>query len=795
MKFTLSWLKRHLETDASLETICKTLTDIGLELEDLNNPAEKYAPFKVALIESTEQHPDADRLKVCTVKHENGETKLVCGAPNARGGMKGIFAPEGSYIPGTDMTLKKANIRGVDSIGMMVSEREMDLSDEHDGIIEVDDKYEIGTPMVDVFDLNDPVIEINLTPNRPDCSGVRGIARDLAAAGLGTLIDQDESAVAGTFKSETTLTINNETDCPLFLGRTIKGVKNGQSPAWMQAQLKAIGLRPISALVDITNFLTYDQCRPLHVYDADKLQGGITVDNAKGGEELDALNDKSYKLLPETCTINDDSGVIGIGGIVGGVSTGCTEASTNVFLECAYFRPMRIARTGRDMAIDSDARYRNERGIDPEFTHQGIELATRLITEICGGEVGEVVQAGSTPEWKREIEYDYAYAEQLMGFDIPAKAQEKILTDLGFHVKSGKVTPPSWRGDVEGKPDLVEEVARITGFENIPAVSVTAEGMQKITGAETLTGSRTRKARTALATRGLHECVTWSFMKKEASAHFGSNDNAALTLTNPISSELDQMRPSILPNLIEAAGRNADRGFADVALCEVGPVFRESKLDGQDMMASGIRAGAENPRHWAEEETNRDVDVFDAKADALAVLESCGVATANLQITTDAPDYYHPGRSGVLRQGKNILAQFGEIHPAVLDELDVKQSVSGFEVYLGNIPEARSKGTARKLLKLAPLQAVNRDFAFVVDANVEADNIARAATAADKKLITGASIFDIYVGKGVEEGKKSVALNITIQPIDKTLTDEGLDELSEKIIANVNKKTGGQLRG
>lgn len=794
MKFTLSWLKRHLDTNASLSEICKTLTDIGLELEELENPAEKFAPFKVAAVEAAEQHPDADRLQVLTVKHAEGETKLVCGAPNARAGMKGIFAPEGSYIPGSDMVLKKANIRGVDSIGMMVSEREMGLSDEHEGIIEVDDKYEVGTPIVGVFDLDDPIIEINLTPNRADCAGVRGIARDLAAAGLGTLIEQDESAVAGGFPSETKVTINNETDCPLFLGRTIKGVKNGQSPAWMQRQLKAIGLRPISALVDITNFMTHDQCRPLHVYDAEKLQGDIVVDNAKGGEEMSALNDKDYTLLPETCTINDDSGVIGIGGIVGGTSTGADEDTSDVFLECAYFRPMRMARTGRDMGIQSDARYRNERGIDPEFTHQGIEMATRLILEICGGEAGELVQAGQTPDWKREITYDCAHVEALMGFDVPADEQDKILTSLGFEKKGDAYIPPAWRGDVEGKADLVEEVARIVGFDKIPAVSVTSQGIQ-IGGAETLTGSRSRKARAAMTARGLYECVTWSFMNKELAAYFGSNDNATLTLTNPISSELDQMRPTILPNLIEAAGRNADRGYADVALCEVGPVFRSSKLDGQDMVAAGIRAGRDGARHWAEDETNRTVDAYDAKADALATLEACGVATTGLQIRNEAPGYYHPGRSAALCQGKNVLAYFGEVHPAILDEMGIKQAICGFEVLLGNIPEARSKGTAKKLLKLPPLQAVNRDFAFVVEDKVRADDVAKSAAAADKKLITDSVVFDVYAGKGVEEGHKSIALNVTIQPGEKTLTDEDFEALSEKIIANVHKKTGGQLRG
>jgi len=799
MKFTLSWLKRHLDTNASLDEICKTLTDIGLELEDLDNPAEKFAAFKVAYVEKAEQHPNADRLKVLHVKHADGETDLVCGAPNARAGMKGIFAPEGSYIPGSDMVLKKANIRGVDSVGMMVSEREMGLSDEHEGIIEVDDSYEIGTPMADVFGLDDPVIEINLTPNRADCAGVRGIARDLAAAGLGTLIGQEEGAVAPAEADDNAprgalVTIDNEEDCPLFLGRMIRGIKNGQSPQWMQTYLKAIGLRPISALVDITNFMTHDQCRPLHVYDAAKLQGDIRVGNAEGGEELEALDDKTYKLNAGDVTINDDRGVIGLGGIVGGVSTGCDEGTVDVFLESAYFRPMRIARSGRDLGVESDARYRFERGVDPEFTYTGLEMATRLILEICGGEAGAVVQAGAVPDWKRVIEYDHSYVEQFMGFDVPATEQQAILEALGFAIDGTHITPPSWRGDVEGKADIVEEVARITGYDKIPAVSVQAEGLS-VQGAETATGARIRKSRTALASRGMSECVTWSFMKKDRAALFGSNDNEGLALTNPISSELDQMRPSILPNLIEAAANNADRGYGDVALCEVGPVFRSSKTDGQDMVAAGIRAGSYNPRHWAPEENNRAVDVYDVKADALAALEACGVVTGGLQITTDAPDYYHPGRSGVLRQGKNVLAIFGEIHPLVKEELDIKQAVCGFEVYLENIPEARKKGTAKKLLKLEPLQPVQRDFAFIVDENVKAEDIAKSAAAADKKLISDAVVFDVYAGKGIEEGKKSIALNVTIQPKDKTLTEEDFEALSESIIANVNKKTGGVLRG
>ncbi len=797
MKFTLSWLKRHLDTDASLEEICDKLTAIGLELEGLEDRAALFAPFTVAHVEAAEKHPDADKLKVCTVKtKDHGTLQVVCGAPNARTGMKGIFAPEGSYIPGSDMTLKKGVIRGVESCGMLVSEREMGLSDEHEGIIEVDEALEIGTPFANVFGLGDPLIDIALTPNRVDCAGVRGIARDLAASGLGTLIDQDESAVKGKGKCPVDVKIEDKDGCPLFIGRMIKNVKNGPSPDWLQQMLTSIGLRPISALVDITNLMNIDQCRPLHVFDADNLKGNITVRETKKGEKIEALNDKTYTSEAGAVGICDDSGLLAFGGIVGGVPTGCTEDTVNVFVEAAYFNPMRIARTGRDMQIESDARYRFERGIDPEFTTTGMEMATRLIVELCGGEVSETVTAGKMPDWKREIEHDPDFVEKLAGFDVPEEKQLEIFASLGFEVKGKgpyKVTPPPWRGDVQGKPDLVEEIIRIIGYDHIPPVSVRPDDAIRHS-AETQNLTRTRKARTSLAARGLDECVTWSFMSKDLAGQFGSNDNA-LTLTNPISSELDQMRPSLLPNLIEAAGRNHDRGFSDVALCEVGPQFQSVKPDGQQFVAAGIRAGAYADRHWTDSDANREVNAFDAKADAMAVLESCGAPSASLQVSRDAPDYYHPGRSGTLKLGPNVLAQFGEIHPAVLEDMDIKTPVVGFEVYLQNIPEARKKGTAKKLLELPPLQAVSRDFAFLVDQDVGASDMIRAAKGADKNLITDASVFDIYTGKGVEDGKKSVALNVMIQPADKTLTDEELEALAQKITDNVASKTGGTLRG
>ena len=661
MKFTVEWLKQHLDTKATDEEICDTLTNIGLELEGFEDKAEMFAPFKVAYVESAEQHPDADKLKVCMVKTADGETvQVVCGAPNARTGMKGVFAPSGTYVPGIDLTLKKTKIRGVESNGMLVSEREMCLSDEHDGIIDVDDKYDIGTPIADIYGLDNKVIEIGLTPNRADCAGVRGVARDLVAAGLGKLKDQDESAVKGTFDSPIGVKIEDTDGCKVFYGRLVKNVKNGPSPDWLRQMLEAVGLRSISTLVDITNLITMGNARPLHVFDADKIKGDIIVREIKKGEKLDALNDKSYETIDGAVGITDDSGLIGLGGIVGGTSTGVEDDTTNVFIEAAYFDPMRIARTGRDMGIVSDARYRFERGVDPEFTAIGMEMATRLIVDLCGTdktEVSKVVKAGDDPEWKRTIDFDPDYTEKLCGVKVDHAQQIDILKRLGFDVSgkgnSLKVTPPSWRADVEGKADLTEEVVRIYGYDKIEPVSVRSENAVA-SPAETQNLARARMARAAMTASGFDECVTWSFMPKALAASFGSNDNAALSLSNPISSELDQMRPSILPNLIEAAQKNADRGFADVALCEVGPVFRTQKADGQDYMAAGIRAGQAVSRNWASDNPERAVDAYDAKADVMRVLESCGAPAANAQVSRDAPDYYHPGRSGVLRLGKNV---------------------------------------------------------------------------------------------------------------------------------------------
>jgi phenylalanyl-tRNA synthetase beta chain len=793
MKFTYSWLKEHLDTAATPQEIATKVTSLGLELESMENRAAMFAPFKVAYVEKADKHPDADRLKVLVV--DTGEQKLqvVCGAPNARAGMKGIFAPDGSFIPGTGITLKKGVIRGQESNGMMVSEREMGLSEDHDGIIEVDGNLPLGTPFAQVYGLNDIVFDVSVTPNRADCAGIKGIARDLAAAGLGKFIEPDATPLKGTFKNPVSVTIEDKEGCPLFLGRYIRGVKNAPSPEALQQKLKAIGLRPISALVDVTNFFSIDSCRPLHVFDADKLKGNITVRSAKNGETLNALNEKTYTLSEGMVAVCDDSGVVGIGGIMGGVSTSVEDGTTNLYLECAYFDPYRTAKTGRALDIISDARYRFERGVDPAFTVQAIELATKMIIELCGGEASDVFVAGSVPDTARSYDFDPAYTKALSGVDLDEKRQVEILKSLGFKVDGKKVTPPTWRADIQGRADLVEEIIRVHGFEHIPALSV--RSTDAVSGAaETDNFARSRKARSALASRGLYECVTWSFMKKETAALFGSNDNPALALTNPISSELSQMRPSILPNLIEAAQRNADRGYHNTALFEVGPAFSSAKTEGQKTVAAGVRHVSRGDRHWEGAQAHRAVDALDAKADAMVALEAAGAPVGNLQVSRDAPSYYHPGRSGSLRLGANVLAYFGEIHPALLDQMGVKGPVAAFEAFLNNAPAMKKRTTAKPLLTLSPFQPITRDFAFLVADSVEAESIIKAARSADK-MIENIDVFDIYKGKGVEDGKKSVAINVTIQPKDKTLSDAEIDGLCKKIVETVISKCGASLRG
>ncbi|CAO3415916.1 phenylalanine--tRNA ligase subunit beta [Azospirillum doebereinerae] len=802
MKFTLSWLKDHLDTDATLDQITEKLTALGLEVEGVHDRSKELAPFHVAHVVSAEKHPDADKLRVLMVDTGTRTLQVVCGAPNARAGMKGVFAAEGAYIPGSDITLKKGVIRGVESNGMMCSKRELKLSDEHDGIIELPDDAPVGASFADYAGLNDPVIDINLTPDRADCAGVRGIARDLAAAGLGTLKPQtegrlDATPVPGTFPSPIGVTIEAPDACPLYVGRTIRGVKNGPSPQWMQDKLTAIGLRPISALVDITNYITFDLSRPLHVFDADKVKGGIVVRMAREGETLAALNGKEYALDPTMTVIADHERAEALAGIVGGEPSGCTEATTTLFLEAAIFDTVRTAQTGRRLGVESDARYRLERGVDPAAVVSGVERATRLILEICGGEASELVIAGAEPQWRRTLTLRPGRVKTLGGVDLDQDQQVRILTDLGFTIESEDdngslhVGVPSWRADVQGEADLVEEVLRVHGFDAIPATPLPRETVLA-RPALTLKQRRVALARRTLAARGLSEAVTWSFLASPVAALFGAQ-NEGLRLVNPISSDLDVMRPSVLPNLIQAAGRNADRGYADVRLFEVGAAFRSPAPDGQDTVAAGIRAGAAVPRHWAEK--TRAVDLYDAKADALAVLEAAGAPTANLQATTDAPGWYHPGRSGVLRLGPTVMARFGEIHPSVLESLGVKGPVVGFEVLLDAVPLPKKKGgTAKPMVQLSAFQPVERDFAFVVGKEVEADKILRAVKSADKALVKDVAVFDVYQGPGVGEGRKSVAVSVTYQPTTATLTDEAIEAVGQKVVAAVIKATGGNLR-
>lgn len=794
MKFTLSWLKEHLDTTATLEEISQKLTAIGLEVEGINDPAATFKGFVVGHVVSAEKHPDADKLRCLVVDTGKEQLKVVCGAPNARAGMKGVFAPAGSYIPGLDVTLKKTAIRGQESNGMMCSEKELLISDSHAGIIELNTDQPAGSPAADALGLNDPVIEINLTPNRGDCAGVYGIARDLAATGIGKLKPLKITATKGSFKNPVSIELRDTKACPLFIGRYIKGVKNGPSPKWLQDKLKSVGQKPISVLVDITNYSTLALNRPLHVFDADKLKGNIHVRLAKKGESLAALNDKTYELSDGMVVVCDDSGVLGLGGIIGGTSSAVDENTKNVYIECAYFDPTMIAKTGQKLQIDSDARYRFERGIDPAFATAGMDIATQMVLELCGGAASAAFVAGAAPDITRTIAYTPEKLKGLGGSELPEARQKEILTALGFTLSGWSVKTPSWRHDVEGAVDIVEEILRIDGYDNIPAVSVTRAPGQKQPLLNPLQ-KRIVDSRHALAARGLHETITWSFMDDAKSDLFGAHANQnkkALTLVNPISADLAVMRPSILCNLIEAAGRNADRGYPDAALFEVGGIYKSPEQDGQVTVATGLRSGNTAQRHWSQ--VARAADALDAKADALAALEAAGVNTANLQITKDAPEWYHPGRSGALRQGIVVLAYFGEIHPGVLTALKRDEVYVGFEVFLQNIPSPKKKGTRRELLKPSPLQPVLRDFAFVVDQSVDAEKLSRAIKSVDKNLITQVELFDIYMGKGVDPGKKSVALSVTIQPAEKTLTDEEITALSAKIVDSVVKQTGAALR-
>ena len=801
MKFTLSWLKQHLDTEATVQQVVDAMTMAGLEVEHVDDPAAKLAPFSVAKIVEAVQHPNADRLRVCQVDTVDGRKEIVCGAPNARAGLTTIYAPIGAYVPGLGVTLVEKPVRGVVSNGMLCSAGELEQTSDADGILELSDDLAVGTPASAVFGA-EAVIDFEVTPNRPDWLGVAGIARDLAATGLGTLKDLSVAPVLGKFPNPIEIKVDGEA-CPAFAGRLIKGVKNGPSPAWLQDRLRSIGLRPINALVDVTNLLSYDRARPLHVYDAALLSGSTIVarkgaHSSHGDEHLIALDTKTYDIGPNMCVIADAEGErpIGLGGVMGGASTGCSDATTDVFIESAWFDPINTAQTVRDTGISSDAGYRFARGVDPGFVVPGLELATRLILDLCGGEPSDISLAGAIPAPPAAFDFDPAYVKQLAGLDVSAQRVREILRALGFTVvvsgDTHRVTPPTWRRDVDGKADLVEEVARIEGFDALPATPLPHQAA-KSSGILTPRQVRARAARRALAAAGYAEAVTWSFTARAKAALFGGVPDS-LILANPIAADLDAMRPSTLPNLIEAAGRNANKGFPDCALFEIGPVFHSDQPNGQ-RTAIGAIIAPHAARHWT---TAQGDDLFTLKADLFALLDELNAPTASLQIAQgSASPWWHPGRSARLQLGpKAILAEFGEIHPAVLKALDVAGPVYGFEIRLDAVPEPKRKGgKSRPKLDLPALMPLTRDFAFMVDAKAAAGDLIRAAAGADKALIAGVTLFDVYQGAGVPDGSKSMAIEVTVQPREATLTDADIEALSGRIVAAVEKATGGKLRG
>ncbi|HVU41414.1 MAG TPA: phenylalanine--tRNA ligase subunit beta [Xanthobacteraceae bacterium] len=801
MKFTFAWLKEHLETDRPLGDIADKLTMIGLEVEHIEDKGKELAPFLIARVVEAKQHPNADRLRVCMVDTGDGKPiQVVCGAPNARTGMTGVFVPPGAYIPGKDMTLSVGTIRGVESRGMLVSEFELKISDNHEGIIELPEDAPVGANYAQWAGLDDPVIEINLTPNRPDCTGVHGIARDLAAAEMGKFKDAAIKPIKGEFPCPVAVKIESPDLCPAFALRLVRGVKNGPSPQWLQKRLIAIGLRPINALVDITNFMTYDRARPLHVFDAAKVRGSLTVRHAQDGETLLALDGKTYKLDNNVCVIADQEGVESLSGIMGGEKTGCSEATTDVLIESALWNPANIAQTGRKLGINSDARYRFERGVDPAFTLPGLELATKMVIELCGGTPSEITVVGSTHADERIIDFPLSETRRLAGLSVALPELRRVLERLGFFAAGQgerlKVAVPSWRPDVYGKADVVEEIVRILGVDRVPLTPF-ERGDAPRKPVLTPIQLRTRKAKRALATRNLVEAVTWSFIDKKQAELFGGG-KPELALANPIASDLSDMRPSLIPGLIAAAQRNADRGFADSALFEVGQIFRGDQPSDQFIAAAGVRRALAKPsgigRHWSAK--NGEVDAFDAKADVLAALIAAGAPPQALQVVPGGPAWFHPGRCGTIQIGpQNVLGHFGELHPSALEALDVEGPLVAFEVILERIPEPKAKATrAKAALDLSAFQPVERDFAFVVERGVKAADLVRAAAGVDRKLITGVTVFDVYEGTGIAPDKKSIAIAVTIQPRERTMTDAEIEALAAKIVAEVGKRTGGVLR-
>ena len=789
MKFSLSWLKEHLDTNADIQGVADALNRIGLEVEGIENPAEKLKGFTVAKVLTADRHPQADKLQVLSVDAGDGPLQVVCGAPNARAGLVGVFGMPGATVPANGMVLRVAAIRGVESNGMMCSTRELELGDDHDGIIELPADAPIGVNFADYARLDDPIIDVAITPNRQDCMGVRGIARDLAAAGLGTLKPLNVPAIAGSFPCPTEIRIADPEGCPAFYGRVVRGVTNGESPDWMQARLKAAGQRPISALVDITNYVMLDHGRPSHAYDLAKLTGAVSARRAADGETVTALNGKDYRLTADMTVIADEAGVHDIAGIMGGEHSGCAESTRDVLLEVAYFTPERIAKTGQSLALTSDARSRFERGVDPAFLEDGLALLTGLILDICGGEASEIVRAGEPPLAQKTLSYDFGLCARLGGMDVPADRQTAILESLGFAVAGTQVTVPTWRRDVDGPADLVEEVIRIIGLDNVPSTALPrAKGVAKPTA--TPMQKVERRMRRTAAARGLNEAINWSFLPETQAAVFGGG---TWTLANPISEDMKVMRPSLLPGLLSAAGRNLDRGASSVRLFELG---RRYLAEGEKLTLGLVLAGERQARGWASGKAH-SFDPYDIKGEVLALLSAAGAPVDNLQVMGDAGDHFHPGQSATLRLGpKTILASFGALHPNAAKAFDLDGAVMAAEIYLDAIPAKRGGGNGFMRPAYTPpaLQAVTRDFAFLVPADLAAGDLVRVIKGSDKDNITSARLFDQFMGAGVPEGQKSLAIEVTLQPLEKSYGEEDLKAIAERVVAAA-AKLGAVLRG
>ena len=791
MKFSLSWLKDHLETEATVEQIAAKLNAIGLEVEGIEDPAARLAGFRIARVLTAERHPNADKLQVLTIDVGDGAPlQVVCGAPNARAGLIGVLGLPGAVVPAGGFELKKSAIRGVESNGMMCSSRELEIGDDHAGIIELPADAPVGAAYAD-YAGSDPEFDVSVTPNRPDCMGVHGIARDLAAAGLGTLKPRAIPAVPGAFPCPTEIRTDDAEGCPAFYGRVIRGVNNGASPAWMQARLKSAGQRPISALVDITNYLMLGWGRPAHAYDLAQLTGAVVARRAVDGEGVTALNGKHFVLDHEMTVIADDAGVHDIAGIMGGEHSGCSETTRDVLLEVAYFDPARIARTGQTLALASDARSRFERGVDPGFVEPGLELLTSLILEICGGEASDIVRAGALPAAQHTVSYDPALCAQLGGVDVTPSRQREILESLGFTIVEGGdhwvVAPPGWRPDIDGAADLVEEVVRIHGLDTVPSTPLPrADGVARPTA--TAAQALERKVRRAAAARGLVEAVTWSFLNEAEAEAFGGG---AWSLANPISEDLKVMRPSLLPGLLSATRRNLDRGAASVRLFEIG---RRYLADGERPTLGLVMAGERTTRGWASGKAQA-FDAFDAKAEALALLAEAGAPVDNLQVMDEAGEQFHPGQSATLRLGpKTVLARFGMLHPATARAFDLDGPVAMAELFLDAIPAKKSTSFARPAYAPPALQAITRDFAFLVPAALAAGDLVRAVRSSDKTNIVGARLFDDFRGAGVPEGQKSLAVEVTLQPTEKSFDDAALKAIAERVVAAA-AKLGASLRG